>query len=155
MESLRHLISNPIFLSALTAWFLAQFIKALISVVRFRSKIPKRDLLLTMIWSTGGMPSSHTAVVSALTTAVGFKVGFDSPLFMVALFFSAMAIRDALGVRQAAGNQARALNQIIIDMNERWQTSHKAVKEIHGHKGSEVVVDCLLGIFLASAFCNL
>lgn len=155
MESLRHLISSPIFLSALTAWFLAQFIKALISIVRFRSKVPKRDLLLTLIWTTGGMPSSHTAVVSALTTAVGFQVGFDSPLFMVSLFFSAMAIRDALGVRQAAGNQARALNQIIVDLNERWQTTHKPVKEIHGHKGSEVVVGCLLGIFLASAFCNL
>lgn len=155
MESLRNLISSPIFLSALSAWFFAQFIKALISVVRFRSKVPKRDLLLTLIWTTGGMPSSHTAVVSALTTAVGFQVGFDSPLFIVSLFFSAMAIRDALGVRQAAGNQARALNQIIVDLNDRWQTSHKAVKEIHGHKGSEVVVGCLLGIFLATAFCKL
>jgi hypothetical protein len=154
MESLRHLISSPIFLSALTAWFFAQFIKALISMVRFRI-MAKRDLLLTLIWTTGGMPSSHTAVVSALTTAVGFKVGFDSPLFMVSLFFSAMAIRDALGVRQAAGNQARALNQIIVDLNERWKTAHKPVKEIHGHKGSEVVVGCLLGIFLATAFCNL
>jgi uncharacterized protein len=66
-----------------------------------------------------------------------------------------MAIRDALGVRQAAGNQARALNQIILDLNDRWKTSHKAVKEIHGHKGSEVVVGCLLGIFLALAFCSL
>lgn len=155
MESLRHLISSPIFLSALTAWFFAQFIKALISMVRYRSTMAKRDLLLTLIWTTGGMPSSHTAVVSALTTAVGFKIGFDSPLFIVTLFFSLMHIRDALGVRQAAGNQARALNQIIGDMNERWQTTHKPVKEIHGHKGSEVVVGCLLGIFLATAFCNL
>ena len=155
MESFRHLISSPIFLSALTAWFFAQFIKALISVIRSRSKVGKRDLLTTMIWTTGGMPSSHSAVVSALTTAVGFKVGFDSPLFMVSLFFSAMAIRDALGVRQAAGNQARALNQIMEDMNSRWKTAHKPVKEIHGHKGSEVVVGCLLGIFLATAFCNL
>lgn len=155
MESLRHLISSPIFLSATTAWFLAQFIKALISMVRYRSKVAKRDLLLTLLWTTGGMPSSHTAVVSALTTAIGFKVGFDSPLFIVSLFFSFMAIRDALGVRQAAGNQARALNQMISDMNDRWQTGYKPVKEIHGHKGSEVVVGSLLGIFLASAFCNL
>jgi len=155
MESFRHLISSPIFLSALTSWFFAQFIKALISVIRNRSKIAKRDLLVTMIWTTGGMPSSHSAVVSALTTAVGFEVGFDSPLFMVSLFFAAMAIRDALGVRQAAGNQARALNQIIDDMNTRWKTVHKPVKEIHGHKGSEVVVGCLLGVFLATAFCNL
>ena len=155
MESFRHLISSPIFLSALTAWFFAQFIKALISVIRSRSKVASRDLLVTLIWTTGGMPSSHSAVVSALTTAVGFQEGFDSPLFMVSLFFAFMAIRDALGVRQAAGNQARALNQIIEDMNSRWKTVHKPVKEIRGHKGSEVVVGCLLGGFLAIAFCNL
>jgi len=155
MESLRNLISSPIFLSALSAWFFAQFIKALISAFRYRSQVPKRDLLLMMIWTTGGMPSSHTAVVSALTTAVGFVVGFDSPLFMVSLFFSAMAIRDALGVRQAAGNQARALNQLLADLNERFQLSHKLVKEVHGHKGSEVIVGCLLGVFLGTAFCQL
>lgn len=155
METFRNLISSPIFLSSVTAWFFAQFIKALISILRYRSKLPKRDLVLNLVWSTGGMPSSHSATVSALTTAVGFKVGFDSPLFMVSLFFSFMAIRDALGVRQATGNQARALNQIIADLNERWDSAHKPVKEVHGHKGSEVVVGCLLGIFLALAFCNL
>ena len=155
MESFRHLISSPVFLSALPAWFLAQFIEALISIVRFRSKLAKLDLLLTLVWTTGGMPSSHSATVTALTTAVGFKVGFDSPLFMVSLFFSFMAIRDALGVRQAAGNQARVLNQIIEDVNQRWETAHKPVKEIHGHKVPEVVVGCLLGVFLALAFCNL
>jgi len=155
MDTLRQLISNPIFLSSLTAWFFAQFIKSLIAVVRFRSKMAKRDLLLTLIWTTGGMPSSHSAVVSALTTAVGFREGFASPLFIVSFFFSFMAIRDALGVRQAAGNQARALNQIIEDLNSRHGSSHKAVKEIHGHKGPEVIVGCLLGIFLATAFCKL
>jgi acid phosphatase family membrane protein YuiD len=66
-----------------------------------------------------------------------------------------MAVRDALGVRQAAGNQARALNHLLSEVNERWKTSYKPVKEINGHKGSEVIVGCLLGIFLALAFCNL
>ena len=155
MESLGRLISSPIFLSALTAWFFAQFIKALISVARSRSKLAKRDLLMTLVWTTGGMPSSHSSTVSALTAAIGFKLGFDSPLFIVSLVFTFMAIRDALGVRQAAGNQARILNQLIADLNERWHTSYKPVKEIHGHKGSEVIVGCLLGVFLATAFCNL
>jgi acid phosphatase family membrane protein YuiD len=155
METVRRLISSPIFLSAVTAWFFAQFIKTLIAMVRFRSKLPKRDLIGMLLWTTGGMPSSHSAVVSALTTAVGFQVGFDSPIFMVCLFFALMAIRDALGVRQAAGNQARALNHLISEVNDRWNTTYKPVKEINGHKGSEVVVGCLLGIFLATAFCNL
>lgn len=155
MESFRHLISSPIFLATLTAWFLAQFIKSLISAVKSRSQVAKRDLLVTMVWTTGGMPSSHSAVVSALTTALGFEAGLDSPVFMASVAFSFIVIRDALGVRQAAGNQARALNQITEEMNQRWSLTLKPVKEVHGHKVSEVIVGCLLGLFLAIAFCNL
>ncbi len=114
----------------------------------------KRDLFFSLVWSTGGMPSSHSAVVSAITVAVGIKTGFDSILFIVSFFFASLAIRDAMGVRQAAGNQARALNQIISELNERFGGGHKTVKEIRGHKASEVVVGILLGIFLAIAFCT-
>ncbi|MEI8095003.1 MAG: divergent PAP2 family protein [Spirochaetales bacterium] len=155
METLASIIANPIFLSTVFAWFSAQFIKALISLVRNRAHGSKRDLLMTMVWTTGGMPSSHSSVVCALTTALGFQTGFDSPLFLTSLCFSALAIRDALGVRQAAGNLARTLNQVLPDLNTHLGTSYKPVKEIHGHKGSEVVVGMILGIFLAAAFCNL
>jgi acid phosphatase family membrane protein YuiD len=155
MPTVTSVISNPIVLSTVFAWFSAQFIKSLISLARSRAATNKRDLLLTMVWTTGGMPSSHSAVVCALTTSLGFRTGFDSPVFLASLCFSALAIRDALGVRQAAGNQARTLNQIIPDLNEHLGTSHKAVKEIHGHKGPEVIVGMLLGVFLAVAFCNL
>ena len=155
METLATLVSNPIFLSTAFAWFSAQFIKSLIALVRSRAQTTKRELMLLMLWTTGGMPSSHSAVVGALTTAIGFKVGFDSPLFLTALCFSGLALRDALGVRQAAGLQARMLNQIIPDLNLKLGTAYKQVKEIHGHQGPEVIVGMLLGIFLAAAFCNL
>lgn len=155
MEVVKNLLTHPIFLSGLFAWFFAQFIKSMIMLFRSRSKLTKKELMVTMVWTTGGMPSSHSAVVSAISTAAGFKSGFDSPIFIVSLFFSFLAIRDALGVRQAAGNQARALNLLIHDLNTKNGTSHKPVKEIHGHKIHEVVVGVLLGIFLAVAFCNL
>ena len=155
MQTAVAFFSSPIFLAAVSAWFSAQFVKGLISLARTRRNISKRDLAVTLVWSTGGMPSSHAAVVSALTTALGFETGVLSPVFLASLCFSLLAIRDALGVRQAAGNQARALNQIIADLNERHQTNYKTVKEINGHKGPEVIVGALLGIFLAVAFCNL
>ncbi len=154
MKTLQNLLTHPIFLSGIFAWFSAQFIKAIVSIFRTRGKMRKRDLFLSLVWSTGGMPSSHSAVVAAITVAVGIKTGFDSVLFIVSFFFASLAIRDAMGVRQAAGNQARALNQIIIELNERFGGNHKTVKEIRGHKASEVVVGILLGIFLAIAFCT-
>jgi acid phosphatase family membrane protein YuiD len=154
MVTFQSLLTQPIFLSGVFAWFSAQFIKAVVSIFRTRGKLRKRELLLALIWTTGGMPSSHSAVVSAITVAVGIKVGFASPLFIVCFFFASLAIRDAMGVRQAAGNQARAINQIILELNEKFSGGHKTVKEIRGHKASEVIVGILLGIFIAVAFCT-
>lgn len=153
MDKITALLTHPIFLSAFVAWFLAQFIKALIQVFRFRNRMAK-DVLVTLFWTTGGMPSSHSAVVSALTTAVGIKLGLDSPLFIVTLFFAFLAIRDALGVRRAAGLQARAINTILTEINSKFGTAYKPVKEINGHKAAEVSVGILLGVFLAVAFCS-
>ena len=154
LEDLSKLLSHPVFLSGVFAWFSAQFIKAVIEAVRFRNR-RKRGLIVTLIWTTGGMPSSHASVVSALTTAMAFKVGISEPLFMLTLFFAILTIRDALGVRRSTGIQARALNQVMADLNNQLGTNYKSVKEVHGHKASEVLVGILLGLFLAVAFCSL
>lgn len=147
-------ISQPLILAGVSSWFLAQFIKALISILRYNERSGK-GLFVTLLWSTGGMPSSHSAVVSAVTTVVGFQEGITTPLFGVSLFFSLLVIRDALGVRRAAGLQAKLLNQIILDLNQKHGTTYKPVKEISGHKGAEVIVGVLLGFFLGTAFTNL
>ena len=148
------MIENPIFLSAFFSWLLAQVLKSLIEIFRNRPNTAK-SIILHLFWTTGGMPSSHSAVVTALATSAGFIVGADSPIFIVALFYGFLIIRDALGVRRAAGSQAIVLNQLICDLADRFKLSVGTVKEIHGHKLSEVAVGVLLGFFIAVAFCNL
>jgi acid phosphatase family membrane protein YuiD len=148
------ILSSPIFISALSSWFIAQIMKSCVALFRKRPHTAK-EILLNIFWTTGGMPSSHSAVVAALATSVGFVVGADSPLFFVTLFYALLTFRDALGVRRAAGHQAKALNQIIKYLSKRSSLRLKTVKEIHGHTISEVFVGALLGFFIAIAFCNL
>jgi acid phosphatase family membrane protein YuiD len=148
------ILSSPIFLSALSSWFIAQILKSCVALVRKRPHTAK-EILLNFFWTTGGMPSSHSAVVAALATSVGFVVGADSPLFFITLFYALLTFRDALGVRRAAGHQAKALNQIIRYLSRRSSLKLKTVKEIHGHTISEVFVGALLGFFIAIAFCTL
>jgi hypothetical protein len=81
--------------------------------------------------------------------------GIDSTLFFVTLFYAILTFRDALGVRRAAGAQARVINQLIRDLSRHHTLRSKPVKEIHGHTISEVFVGALLGFFMAVAFCTL
>ena len=147
-------LSSPVFLSAFSSWFIAQVLKSCIMLVRNRPRTAK-EILVHIFWSTGGMPSSHSAVVSSLATAAAFVEGVDSTLFFVTLFYAMLTFRDALGVRRAAGAQARVLNQLIRDLGKHHALRSKPVKEIHGHTLSEVFVGALLGFFIAVAFCTL
>lgn len=148
------MISSPIFLSAFFSWFTAQLIKLIINVLRRRIRSSK-GAVTSLFWATGGMPSSHSAAVAALATSVGFTVGVDSPLFVTILVFGLIVVRDALGVRRAAGHQARALNNLGRELSNRFNVQYRSVKEINGHNFSEVSVGILLGFFIATAFCNL
>jgi acid phosphatase family membrane protein YuiD len=152
--NLYKLINSPVFLSALFSWFFAQFIKTIVEVGRGRNS-KSWGILASLAWRTGGMPSSHSALVAALATSLGFTEGLESPLFVFAFFYGILTIRDALGVRRAAGNQAQALNQLGDDFRQRFDTKFKAVKEIHGHTPAEVFIGSLLGFFIALAFCIL
>jgi acid phosphatase family membrane protein YuiD len=154
VDLLSRIASNPVFLSALSSWFLAQILKSCIMLFRNRPRTAK-EILLNIFWATGGMPSSHSAVVSALATSAGFVEGPTSTLFFVALFYALLTFRDALGVRRAAGAQAKAINQLIRDLGARMPVRSRPVKEIHGHTMSEVFVGALLGFFIAVAFCTL
>ncbi len=154
VDEITRLLSHPVFLSAFSSWFTTQILKSLVALLRNRPRTAK-SILLNLFWTTGGMPSSHSAVVSALATSVGFVQGVDTPLFIVTLFYAILTFRDALGVRRAAGMQARAINQILRSLARDRKRRVKPVKEINGHTGPEVIVGALIGFFIAVAFCSL
>lgn len=154
VANLHRLINSPIFLSAFFSWFLAQLIKTIIEMSRNRL-LNSRDIVASLMWRTGGMPSSHSALVTALATSIAYMEGPDSPIFILALFYGILTIRDALGVRRSAGNQAQALNQLGEDLRLMVDVRFKSVKEVHGHTTAEVSIGILLGFFIALAFCSL
>ena len=151
--SLKALLGNPIFLSALCSLFVAQFIKAAISLLKAR-KEPLHEAMLIFLWRTGGMPSSHSAVAVSISTAVALTEGYSN-LFIVSLFLSLIVIRDALGVRRSAGLQSKALNQLGSDLSAKFGIRYESVKEVHGHTWPEVFIGAILGFCIAFAFCNL
>jgi uncharacterized protein len=146
--------SNPIFLSAVFSLLIAQFLKSVVNI--FRSKAGSfRDVIATFFWKTGGMPSSHSALAVSIATAIALREGLNTSIFILALFFALVVIRDALGVRRSAGLQARALNQMGKELGSRIGLAYRPVKEIHGHNPPEVIAGSLLGFFIALAFCTL
>ena len=147
-------VENPVFLSSLTSWFVAQLLKAVIVILRSPRR-SLREIAATLMWRTGGMPSSHSALVAALATSVAFAEGFDSSLFIVTLCLALIVIRDSLGVRRSSGLQARSLNLLGRAVSERLDVDYRPVKEIQGHAPLEVLVGALLGLFIAVAFAVL
>lgn len=100
--------------------------------------------------TTGGMPSSHSAGVMAVTTSVGLIQGFDSLIFAVALTYALVTTYDAAGIRRAAGKQAECLNRIMDDFYKHDVTAIGGrLKELLGHTPFEVFVGSALGIVLA------
>jgi uncharacterized protein len=101
---------------------------------------------------TGGMPSSHAAAVSALTTAVGLTQGFGSVLFGVTLYFSLVIMYDAAGLRRAAGKQAAILNRLIEEHFIHPEADTQRLMELLGHTPFEVAVGSVLGVVSALAW---
>ena len=150
-KQLDFLLTNPVFLSALFSWLSAQFIKTVIQLLTGKVSDFK-ELIALLFWRTGGMPSSHSALVCAMSASIGFRSGVNSDIFVLACCFTLVVIRDALGVRRASGLQARTLNEVGKELHKKNIIEFQAVKEVHGHKPLEVFVGCLLGLFIGAAF---
>lgn len=135
---------NRVLIACITAWFIAQVIKIILTY--YSSK----KLDLTRLTGSGGMPSSHTAFVMALSTSIGKMYGWDSAIFAVSLCFTLVVMYDAAGVRRAAGNQAKILNRIIEDLAHNKPITDEKLKELIGHTPKEVVVGAILGIAVAN-----
>lgn len=130
---------------ALAAWLLAQSIKMIIDFSR------TRRLDFGVLVSTGGMPSAHSAAVSALATSVGLEAGFGSPLFATTLAFACIVMFDAQSVRQAAGHQARILNQMVEELFRNHHLSQQKLAEFLGHTRLEVFAGMTTGIAVTLA----
>lgn len=134
------MLENRILVSALLAWLIAQTIKLAIALVRTH-RVDFRYLA-----SAGGMPSAHSALVTALATAVGREQGLDSALFAVAALFAAVVMYDAAGVRQAVSVQARILNRMLDEIFTQHAFSERRLFELLGHTRLEVFVGSVLGV---------
>ncbi|MDR0554800.1 MAG: divergent PAP2 family protein [Treponema sp.] len=157
-EPVRAFLENPIFLSAVSSWFVAQLLKMVIVMLRGRGrgyKRSRRELAEIVAWRTGGMPSSHAALVSSIATSAAFLEGINSNLFVVSLFLAFIFMRDAMGVRRSSGVQAKTLNIIGRQLAEKWGIDYHPIKEVHGHTPLEVVIGMFLGIFIAAAYAYL
>ena len=144
MQDFSNIIHNQILLVALAACLLAQVSKVLVYLAQ------NRTFQLRALVETGGMPSAHSAFVTALATRVGLTDGWDSSEFAIATVFAVIVMYDATGVRQAVGKQARLLNQIIDELfQEDHQLNEDRLKELLGHTPVQVIVGSILGIFVA------
>ena len=145
MTEFLDLFSNYILLSALAAWLLAQILKVIFYSIK------NHTINLERLIGAGGMPSSHTATVVALTVAVGRLEGLGSPMFAIAFILACVVMYDATGVRRAAGEQAKVLNKLMFAHSEEDEPmdAEKALKEFLGHTPLEVFGGAILGIAVA------
>jgi uncharacterized protein len=140
---LNDLLANRIFWTTIGAWAIAQLMK------------PALEFLETRRWSwglwfsSGGMPSSHSALVCSAMVSVGLFHGFDSPVFALAVAVAMVVVYDAAGVRREAGKHAERINIVFEELFSGQPISEKQLKEVIGHTPTEVIAGVLLGIATA------
>ena len=151
-EQLKLFLTNSTFLAGIVSWFCAQFIKTLINIIGRKVRSPG-ELIELMFWRTGGMPSSHSALVTSLCTTVAFKNGLNSDIFLVSFVFLLVVVRDAFGVRRASGIQAQKINELGKELEDnKVIQNYKSLKEVNGHTPMQVLLGCLLGFLIGLTF---
>ena len=132
---------SPIVLIAAAAWAAAQALKLLISIAVYR----KFDI--TYLFTGGGMPSSHSALVCAAAVSCGISAGFDSTVFALAAVLAFIVMYDAVHVRRETGEQSKVLNYIMRNWAEyRPEDFERDLKELIGHTPLQVAVGGILGV---------
>ncbi|MFT8889339.1 MAG: divergent PAP2 family protein [Ethanoligenens sp.] len=144
MLVIAHIFHNKILMSAVLGWISAQIIKTILTLIITKKFDAERIL------GAGGMPSAHSAMVSALFVGVMQSCGAGSPEFALAFVFAAVVMYDAMGVRRAAGEQARVINR-LVEITEKGgsEVTEKGLKESLGHTPMEVLAGIMLGILIA------
>lgn len=136
--------NNIPLLASLSALILAQALKVVVVLIF------EKNIELSMLKSTGGMPSSHSAAVSALASSICYIYGANSPYFAIATVFGMIVIYDSIGVRRAAGKHAEILNDILIEFAHLWDEGDrpKALKTLLGHTYPQTIAGTCLGILM-------
>ena len=128
------------------AWFIAQFLKAFTGVFKL-----KKFSVLELLFGTGGMPSSHSASVSALAAACFIREGFGSPAFGISVVLAFIVMRDAMGMRRQVGEHAKVLNRLFKNLSESLNDptlAEKALEELAGHTPLQVLAGMFVGILV-------
>lgn len=139
------LFQNKVLIAGLIAWGLAQVIKIPLDYLRTRRW--NWALLLT----TGGMPSSHSALMTGTVLAVGLYHGFDNPLFALGVVITMIVTYDAAGVRRQAGIHAQRINVLVEELLKGHMFNESDLREVLGHTPLEVIGGILLGLIVATA----
>lgn len=140
------IFTNKFVYIPLLLWFCIQTIKVLTDLWKNKKFNFKR------VFGAGGMPSSHSAIVTSLATLIGKEYGFDSGIFAISLIFAFVVMYDAAGVRRAAGKQAALLNKLIETPGLKPLEVQDKLVEVLGHTPFQVIVGALIGIIVGFIF---
>ena len=145
------IVYNDVLIVSLASWLIAQLIKIIINAV-----VNKR-FDIERLFGDGGMPSGHSATVTAMALMVGFRLGFDNPVFGVAMVFAIVVMHDATGVRQEAGKHARSIieltdlfNEYLLEHDERVKLDK--LKTLVGHTPLQVICGAGVGIIVVVVY---
>ncbi len=142
---LYEIITNEAIVIPVSAWTIAQLIKLFVVLAQ------EKRMDWWFLFKSGGMPSSHTALVCALAAAVAIMQGFDSVAFGIAVILAIVVMYDAAGVRQAVSKQSTVLNRIVKELLEKRPRDEleRDLREFIGHTPFQVIAGAVLGIFVA------
>lgn len=150
MRSIFNIFQNNALLCSFIAWFVAQALK-----IPFLY-ITKGIFTMKRFWGSGGMPSSHTAVVVSLSNIIGALHGYDSEIFALSFIIASIVMYDAAGVRRQTGKQTTIINQIIKKVFlEGDSITDNDLKELVGHTPLEVLGGFILGLVVSTVYLAL
>jgi acid phosphatase family membrane protein YuiD len=137
------LLNNYTLIAGLIAWGLAQAIKVPLEYIH------TRRWNWVLLFRAGGMPSSHSALVTAVAHATGLFAGFDQPIFALAVAVAMVVVYDATGIRRQAGKHAALINAMIDDLASGHPLKGEQLREVLGHTPLEALAGVLLGLVIA------
>ena len=145
MSMMLNIVNNRVIQAAVLAWAIAQGLKVLLTMILSRQFDSSR------VFGSGGMPSSHSSLVCAMLTVIGFHEGFDSSIFALAFCFTGVVMYAAAGVRRSAGKNAAMINHLLDGLSDNgYAFDEERLKELVGHTPVQVMAGALLGILVGT-----